>query len=164
MAPMTDSDAIPGPAAVSLVEITRADVRRWCALAVAPEQTRFVASVALSIAEAHFSPEAWFRGIATGGEPAGFVMLSVKPELPEYYLWRFLIDQRFQRRGIGAAALTQVIDHVRGLGAPHLELSYVPGEGSPEPFYRGFGFVPTGAVEDGEVVMRLTFGAGTDRA
>lgn len=152
-----------GPAAptarapVRLVEITRADVRRWCALAVSPEQTRFVASVAVSIAEAHFAPEAWFRGIAAGDEPAGFVMLSIKPDVPEYCLWRFLVDQRFQRGGVGGAALALVIDHVRALGAPHLELSYVPGEGSPEPFYRRFGFEPTGAVEEGEVVMRLAF-------
>ena len=39
--------------------------------------------------------------------------------------------------------------------AEELLLSYVPGEGSPEGFYRGLGFEPTGEVDEGEVVMRL---------
>lgn len=140
---------------ITLVEMTREDVRTWCKLAVAPEQQQFVANVAISIAEAHFAPEAWFRGIAADGEPAGFVMLSVKPEVPEYYLWRYLIDRRFQRTGVGRAALEQVIAHVRSLGARELLTSYVPGEGTPGPFYEKLGFVPTGTIEDGEIVLRL---------
>ena len=39
--------------------------------------------------------------------------------------------------------------------AEELLLSYVPGEGSPEGFYRGLGFEPTGEVDEGEVVMGL---------
>jgi diamine N-acetyltransferase len=115
-----------------------------------------VAPAAVSIAEAHFSPEAWFRAIYAGDEPAGFVMLSVKPEVPEYVLWRFLVDARFQGRGVGSAALALVIAHVRALGATELFLSYVPGEGGPGPFYERHGFAPDGRVEDGEIVMRLT--------
>jgi diamine N-acetyltransferase len=36
-----------------------------------------------------------------------------------------------------------------------LYVSFVPGEGSPEGFYTGFGFEPTGAVEDGEVILKI---------
>jgi len=35
-----------------------------------------------------------------------------------------------------------------------------PGEGTPEPFYRTVGFVESGAVEDGEHVMRPELNAG----
>lgn len=140
---------------VTLREITRETVRDVCRLEVAPEQARFVASAAVSIAEAHFSPEAWFRAIHRGEAPAGFVMLSVKPELPEYFLWRFLVDARHQRSGIGSAALGLVIGHVRSLGAKEFFTSDVPGEGSPGPFYEKHGFAPDGRVEDGEVVLRL---------
>jgi diamine N-acetyltransferase len=31
----------------------------------------------------------------------------------------------------------------------------VPGKGSPEPMYLAHGFVPTGEIDDGEVVARL---------
>jgi len=140
---------------VTLREITHETVRRICRLEVAPEQTRYVASVAVSIAEAHYSPEAWYRAIYRGEEPVGFVMLSLKPEMPEYFLWRFLVDTRHQRGGTGSAALRLVIEHVRSLGAKELFLSYVPGDGSPQAFYEKHGFAPDGRVEDGEIVMRL---------
>ena len=39
--------------------------------------------------------------------------------------------------------------------AEELVVSYVPGEGSPEGFYRGLGFEPTDEVLEGEVVMSL---------
>jgi len=29
----------------------------------------------------------------------GFLILSDEPEKPEYFLWRFMIDARFQRMG-----------------------------------------------------------------
>ena len=143
------------PTLVTLREVTRETVREVCRLEVAPGQGRFVASAAVSIADAHFSPEAWFRAIYRGDQPAGFVMLSVKPEVPEYFLWRFLVDARHQRGGVGSAALRLVIEHVRSLGAKEFFTSYVPGDGSPGPFYEKHGFAPDGRVEDGEIVLRL---------
>jgi diamine N-acetyltransferase len=41
-------------------------------------------------------------------------------------------------------------------GARELSASYVPIEGGPEGFYREMGFEPTGEVDDGEIVVRLT--------
>ena len=71
-----------------------------------------------------------------------------------------MVDKRFQGPGIGKAALLQVIEHVRAKGLySTLELSYVPGPGSPEPFYRQLGFQPNGTVEDGEVVLELPLAA-----
>jgi diamine N-acetyltransferase len=43
------------------------------------------------------------------------------------------------------------------MGATALEVSWEPGRGGPEPMYLRYGFVPTGDVEDGEIVARLTF-------
>lgn len=147
-------------APVTLREITRDTVRPICRIEVAPEQRRFVASIAASIAEAHFSPEAWFRAIYAGEQPVGFVMLSVLPEKPEYAVWRFLVGAEHQGRGHGSAAMRLVIEHVRALGAGELLLSYVPGEGEPRAFYERLGFTATGAVEDGEIVMTLPLRSG----
>lgn len=151
--------------AVTLREITAETVRAICALAVAESQKGFVAPNAVSLAQALFAPEAWYRAIYLGDEPAGFVMLydeslrSSPPEAPQVGVWRFMIDQRFQGRGVGRAALLQVIEHVRRRGHFRtLELSYVPGPGCPEPFYRGLGFRPTGRVDDGEIVLEIPLG------
>jgi diamine N-acetyltransferase len=148
-------------AEVSFREITKQTVRAICRLEVAPEQRGFVAPNAVSIAEAHFSPNAWFRAIYAGEEPVGFVMLSDDrgddTREPEYYLWRFMIAAEHQGKGYGRRALELLVDHVRGLPrATTLLCSCVPAaEGGPEPFYLGFGFEPTGEVDHGEMVLRL---------
>lgn len=143
-------------AAVTLREITQDTVRDIIRLKVSPEQTRFVADNATSIAQAYFEPRAWFRAIYADETPVGFVMLYDDPDAAEYYLWRYMLDSRYQRLGFGRRALEQVIDYVRSRpNARALRTSYVPGEGSPEMFYAGLGFVNTGEVDDGENVMHL---------
>ncbi len=149
-------------AAVSLREITADTVRAICALAVADDQKGFVAPNAVSLAQALFAPQAWYRAVCLGDEPVGFVMLadeslrSPAPEAPQIGIWRFMIDRRWQGRGIGRAALTLVIDHIRNKKLVRtVELSYVPGPGCPEPFYLGLGFRHTGRMDDDEVVLEL---------
>ena len=72
-----------------------------------------------------------------------------------------VVDHRHQRRGRGRAALLQVIAHVRSKGVfTALQLSYVPGPGCLEPFYRGLGFMPTGRMDGHEVVLELPLAPG----
>ena len=147
---------------LSLREITAETVRQITKLSVSAEQQQFVASNAVSLAEALFNEEAWYRAIYVGESPAGFVMLydeslrASPPSEPKIGLWRFMIDATFQRQGIGAAALGQVIAHVQRKGLfSSLATSYVPGPGCPEQFYLSAGFRHTGKVDDGEVVLEL---------
>ena len=139
---------------VSLREVTtenRAEVER---LSVTPHQENYVASVARSFVDAAENPDAkpWYRAVYSGSTPVGFVMISdgVSEEHPDfagpYYLWRLLIDQRWQGQGIGRATLDLVVDYVRTRpGARELQTSVAPGsEGSPMGFYLGYGFTPTG--------------------
>lgn len=156
----------PSSAAVSLREITAQTVRAITDLVVAPEQSQFVAPNAVSLAQALFAPDAWYRAIYRGDEPVGFVMLSdpsLNPSMPaqsDIWVWRFMVDARYQRQGIGRLAMQLVIEHVRRQGLfPQLKISYVPGEGCPEPLYRSLGFCPTGEVDDGEVIMALPLAA-----
>lgn len=147
----------PKDVAVTLREITTDNLRPICGLAVAPDQNQFVASNAVSIAEASFYDHAWFRAIYADDTPVGFVMLSLDFVKPEYYLWRFMIDARYQGRGFGERSLALVIDYVRSLPeARELLLSYVPNAGNPAPFYARLGFEETGQEVEGERVMRLS--------
>ncbi|GLY40524.1 N-acetyltransferase [Amycolatopsis sp. NBRC 101858] len=149
--------------AVCLVEITGENRDAVCALRVQPGQERFVASVAKSLEDAATTPEAepWYRAVYAGGEPVGFVMLSwdVPPGRPgilgPYFLWRLLVDGRHQGRGIGRAVLAEVVALIRADGATALLTSHQPGDDGPGAFYRRFGFVPTGEIDDGETVLRL---------
>ena len=146
----------PGAQAVELRELDRENYRAILRLKVAESQRRFVADNAISIAQAHFEPEAWFRGIFAGDEAVGFLMLSDKPEEPEYYLWRMMIAEEHQGKGYGRRAIEQLVEHVRTRpAATELLTSIVEGEGSPQGFYESLGFALTGEYEDGEAMMRL---------
>jgi len=141
---------------VRLREVTAETVRDVCRLSetLSDEQQKMVAPNAVSIAQAHFEPKAWFRAIYAGETLVGFVMLYLNPEGADYYLWRLMIGGEHQGKGYGLHAMEQVIDHVRGLPeATVLRASYVPIEGGPKGFYHKLGFEPTGAVDHGEVVI-----------
>lgn len=141
---------------VSLREITQETVRRICDLKVTADQNRFVAPVSVSIAQAYFEPKAWFRAIYADETPVGFVMLYRDTEAPEYYLWRFLVDEKFQGMGFGKQAMLLIIDAVhRWPNAEALLLSYVPDPDGPGGFYAKLGFEPTGEMEGIEAVASL---------
>lgn len=154
---------------VSLCAITKDNLRDYLRLKVAPAQEGFVAPNAVSIAQAHFHPEAWFRGIEAGGTAVGFAMLEDWAQCsesapqdwvrePYVGLWRFMIDARYQSLGFGEQALRLLIEHARAVpGTRAMLLSFVDAEGSPEGFYRRLGFERTGEVSEGEHVMRLAF-------
>jgi diamine N-acetyltransferase len=141
---------------VTLREVTKETLLPVLRLKVAPEQEGFVATNAVSIAQAHFHPEtAWFRAVYLDDMPVGFVMVEDDAAQSTYMLWRFMIDARYQGQGIGRRALELVIDHVRTRpGATELLTSCVPGEGSPGPFYEKLGFAYTGEVDEDELIMR----------
>lgn len=146
-------------AEVTLREITGETVRAICALEVAPEQRGFVAPNAISIAQAHFEPKAWFRAVYADDEPVGFVMLFEDAEKSEYFLWRLMVDAAHQGKGYGRRTLDLVVERVRGLpGATELFTSYVPGDAGPRDFYLRYGFAETGETEGVERVIRLELG------
>lgn len=141
---------------VQLREVTGETVRAICRLRTTPEQEAFVAPNAVSFAEAHFEPKAWFRAIYADEEPVGFVMLHDDREAQRYYLWRLMVDARHQRLGYGRAALELLVAEVLNRpGATELLVSWIPIDGGPGPFYLGLGFALTGEVDEGEVVARL---------
>jgi diamine N-acetyltransferase len=153
-----------GVSAVSLREIDDQNREAVVALRVAAPQEAYVSSVADSLEEAHDTPEGnpWYRAVYAGDKPVGFVMLSwdVTQDPPRligpWFLWKLLIDERHQGCGYGREVVRLVADIARDHGASALLTSCVAGEGSPEPFYRRLGFVPTGEQdENGEIVLAL---------
>lgn len=149
---------------VKLVEITAENMPAATSLSVSAAQEAYVASVAESLEEAAASPEAgpWFRAVCVDDTPVGFVMLSIPvPPRDERYpfgcfLWRLLIDERFQGRGYGAETLNAVVAELRKRpDADALFTSAVPGGNSPIGFYEHYGFVRTGEFFDDEIVLRL---------
>jgi len=147
----------PPNAKVTLREISRDTVRAICDLKVSQEQEKFVAANSVSIAEAYFSDEAWFRAIYADEIPVGFVMLYEAPEKGWYGIWRLMIDQRYQRVGHGRKAMELIVQHAKSeSNVKELLTSCHEGKGSPKGFYEKMGFKDTGRrTKNGELIMEL---------
>jgi diamine N-acetyltransferase len=139
---------------VELREITAETVRAICELKVAVQQRSFVAPNAVSIAEAHFTPGHWMRAIYADQRPVGFVLTFDDPS-EGHFLWRFMIAEGHQRRGIGRRALEQVLERWRELGVTAARTSVVPSNTGATRLYESLGFRLTGEEESGELVMVL---------
>ena len=150
-------------AIITLREVTAETVRAVTSLRVAPEQEGYVASNAVSIAQAYFARDAWFRAIHADEDLIGLAMLRDGTLLqsenakPEISLWRFMVAQEYQKRGYGREALSLLVSHARSRpGVTTLETSYVQGPHGPKDFYLAFGFHHTGVVKaSGEVCLSL---------
>jgi RimJ/RimL family protein N-acetyltransferase len=154
--------SVDAPDEVALVEITPETADTVLNLVTHKSQERFVSPMGGSFADAMF-PEVyngapvvpWMRAITADGEIVGFVMVAETTDHhPEPYLWRLLIDRLHQRRRIGDRALRLVEETFVARGDHAMTVSWSDGKGSPRPFYERNGYVPTGEVEDGEVVAR----------
>ena len=82
--------------------------------------------------------------------PVGFVMIADEVGSPDYiphYLWKLLIDERYQRQGFGTATLDLIVEYFRGRpGVEVLNTCAGQGDGSPITFYERYGFERTGDV------------------
>ena len=69
-------------------------------------------------------------------------MLDLVKKENRCFLWRFMIDKKYQGKGYGKIALTQVINYVKSLKIfDEIKTSYVPKDNSVEGFYKNFGFI-----------------------
>ncbi|HZI19076.1 MAG TPA: GNAT family N-acetyltransferase [Pyrinomonadaceae bacterium] len=142
--------------AVTLRDINRENFDRCVKLEVREDQKGFVAPNVYSIAQSRVEPTYTPQVIYDGEEVVGFVMYGYDEEEGCHWVARLMIDKEHQGKGYGRAAMAEV---VRRLGAEpecrEIALSVEPGNAAAQKFYESLGFVMTGEVSHGEVVMRL---------
>ena len=157
---MTNTEQTPD---IHFMRITATTLNQICNLSktLSPTHRKMVADNVHSIAEAHFSPSAWFRAIYADETPIGFIMTHTGSDYedgidcPGVFLWRFMIAEPYQGKGYGKRALYKLIQHLKAMGVPVLYTSCEQGEGSPEGFYRKLGFTPTGGYYGYEIELVL---------
>lgn len=143
---------------VTLREITKENHIECIRLKVKPDQESFVASNAVSLAQSKFYPEACPLAIYSDDTMVGFVMHTVQPEDDNHWIWRFMVDARYQSKGYGREALKQLIALIKLDKARNkIRLSCVPENKASEKLYLDLGFQHTGVMYDGEAVMELSY-------
>lgn len=156
-------EATPTPPTIHFARITARTVRSVCDLSetLTPQQRKMVSDNAVSIAQAHFSDNAWLRAVNADDTPIGFILLHIGSDFddgidcPGVFLWRFMIARPYQGKGYGALAMQSLFAHLRAQGVRILFTSCGQGDASPEGFYRKLGFTPTGETYGDEIELAL---------
>ncbi|MGW7332097.1 GNAT family N-acetyltransferase [Streptomyces sp. NPDC054840] len=155
----------PAPGPLRLEPVTADNFDAVCAVQIRPDQAHLVSPVVKSLAEAYVhTATAWPRAIVDGDETVGFVMAfhdflwnpAAGPDDRRSGVWRLNIDARHQGKGYGRFAVQAVSEEIRARGIQHAYVSWDTGTNSPEPFYLGLGFRPTGELSGDQRVARLS--------
>ena len=131
-------------------------------LEVSDDQKEYIASNASSLETSRkeeYQKIARPFAIYADDAPVGFTMFAFELDSPDpndrYWLWRFMIDRHWQRKGCGSAALETIIAYFRSHGADHILLSTKETNTAALSLYHKFQFAETGEMNDDEIVLRL---------
>ncbi len=155
---------------VELRKITWDNWEECINLRVTEEQDNFIASNIYSMAQSYVAllndeqPPMTYS-IYNDDIMIGFVMMyhDTAEENEDgdeecYGICRFMIDKRYQGNGYGKKAFAKSLELIKTFPqgrASAIYLSYDPKNIVARNLYAAFGFVETGAVNDGELVARL---------
>lgn len=144
------------------VYLLRIDKDNWEAaiqLDVKEEQKGFIASNLYSIAEVQFLNNFQAMGIYLDDELVGFTMFGIDPDDNNYWIYRLMIDQKFQGRGLGLEAVNKVIEEIKRINSsdiPYIMIGYHPINLGAKNTYKKAGFVETELAPWGEQLARFT--------
>lgn len=143
--------------AVTLRAIDRDNWETCIQLSVAKDQQSFVASNLYSLAQAFVWPECVSLGIFEEDTMVGFLMWAKDRRDRQYWVYRLMIDHRFQRRGVARRAMRAIMEDLsRQADFQLLRISFEPENAGAATLYRKLGFRETGQVLDGERVLEWT--------
>ena len=157
---------------IRLEEINGKNVWDILKLRVSDAQKSFVAPNDISIIEAYIAithhGQAFPFGIYDDETPVGFCMVGFgadddwedAPAIAKdnYNLWRFMIDERYQGKGYGKAAMKQIMDFIANEPcgpAEYCWLSYEPENTAAKTLYASFGFRENGEWDGHEAIAVL---------
>lgn len=141
-----------------MICLTDIDPGNWRAeLAVSEAQRTFVSDRTRLLARAYAYRDQRSRAflLCEGELPVGMGLYYDLPELQCYDLSQMFIDERYQGRGYGKAAVRAILEELKADGRyDRVILCYIEGNEPAKRLYEQFGFSETGRDED-EIIMEL---------
>ncbi|MHB1150742.1 MAG: GNAT family N-acetyltransferase [Eubacteriales bacterium] len=121
-------------------------------------QAVFVTSNAVSIAQSKVQPECIPLIVYDDDLMVGFIMYCIDEDDGEYWIYRMMIDKKYQSNGYGKKAMITLLDiikkdknHNKVFLGVHKESIFAVN------LYNSFGFAFTGQVFGNEYIMRLDY-------
>lgn len=133
----------------SNVKIEELNEENWyecCELKLSEKQTEYLESNAISIAQSKFESSLKPFAIYYKNKVVGFLMFNTeKEELDGYWVFRIMVDENFQGKGIGKAATKLMISEMRRLpDAQKIVVGYHPENLAAHHLYASLGFIDNG--------------------
>ena len=139
---------------VTLRDITGDNYFQVLDLKISPEQeaAKFVAPVVRSLADAWYYREegiTYPKAIYAKEDLVGFIMYDLDPESQQVFIWRFLIDQRYQGKGYGRQTIEAVVEMAKEQAQmTKVVADYVDGNEPMKKILLDLGFEETGFDQD----------------
>ncbi|MGF7050816.1 diamine N-acetyltransferase [Paenibacillus sp. DS2015] len=144
---------------ISLKSIEKSNWEECIQLKVREDQEDNMASNLYSIAEVQFLNGFICKAIYLDEAMIGFVMYGMDPDDNNYWIYRFMIDERYQNNGYGKKALQLVVEeiNIQENKTDKLLLGYSNSNETARRLYRSVGFVETGIAPWGEMIAQYKF-------
>jgi diamine N-acetyltransferase len=127
-------------------------------LKVYENQLDFLTSNAVSIAQSKVQPECIPLAIYNDEKAVGFAMHGIDRRDEQHWIYRFMIDRRYQSKGFGKAALKLLIDQIQKDKTHNKILLGVHKESiAAIKLYRSLGFEFNGHLLGKEHIMELSY-------
>ena len=143
---------------VSLKEINTENFWEVIELKVHDEQKEYVLGNSVSIAQSRVQPECIPMAIYDDETLVGFLMYCVDMDDGNYWIYRFMIDKNFQRKGYGKKAMELLLNELKKDKKRNKIILDVKRESiAAVELYKSFGFEFTGEVFGASHVMELKY-------
>ena len=144
---------------ISLRLIDQSNWEECIHLKLKKEQQSFIASNLYSIAEVQFLSDFAVKAIYCEEILVGFSMYGKAPEDGNYWVYRFMIDEKYQGLGYGKRAMQLIINDVQTKNdrTDILMLGYDPENIHAGKFYENLGFQSVGLAPWGEILAKYSF-------
>lgn len=143
---------------ITLEPVTIDNFETLMEMTLPPEQDRYIANNAFSIAQSRFYPEYQPRAIYCDGQPAGFLLYDIASgDVPgNYGIYRLMVEHSRQGRGIGRRALELLLAELRAQPDAHrISICYHPDNAVARALYLACGFTEVGIDGDGEMIAEI---------
>lgn len=142
---------------IYLQPIEKSNWKEAIRLSVKEEQQTLIASNLYSIAEVQFLDNFYAKGIYLDEKMIGFTMFGIDSDDNNYWIYRLMIDKKFQGKGIGKQAIHLVIDEVRRNNNANISIimiGYAPENLTAKFVYKKAGFIETELSSWGEQLAK----------
>ncbi|MCM1989143.1 GNAT family N-acetyltransferase [Oceanirhabdus seepicola] len=137
-------------------EVTKENWEKCIELKVSKEQEEFVAPNSYSLLQANFGEGLYPISIYDGETMVGFLMYEKDEEDNTMGMCRLMIDEKYQKKGYGRAAVLKLLDLIREkYGNIEFFTSFEPENIVADKLYESVGFKKTGEIMWEELVAKI---------